>query len=184
MVIANLAIIDDQEVIKDAQGTQYGSPLACVQFQNFEQPVTSLNFSPNGRWLVVTHALAGITICDFDRGAARNHFEAQTASYSGQMQPDVRFSPDSRFVTVQDGHDMAFMFELPRVDVESGAFVLGEAGMACCVTTLPGHDIVAACDQNGVWRFSTFEKAFEAGRAEMVRQIAGARLKQTTQHIS
>lgn len=184
VVITNLAANDAQKALHDHQSTRCGSLLACVQFQNFEQPVTSLSFSPDGRWLVVAHAMAGITLCDFARGAADNQFEAQTASYSGQMRPDVCFSPDSRFVALQDGSDMAFMFELPRVDVESGAFIVNEAGMACCVTTLPGHNIVAAGDQNGVWRFCTFETAFEAGRAEMVRQIAGVRSKLSGQRIS
>lgn len=175
---------DGRVVIAHAAGAhppstedEQGGDLACVQFDHFDRPVTGLNFSPDGRWLIVTHAQAGLTLCDFFAGAESNQFVAQAVSFNNQMQPNVAFSPDSRFVALQDGPSMALMFEPPHMDIEAGAWVVGEGGMATCMAVLPKEDVLAACDPQGVWRLSRFGQVFTDGRAEMVRQIAVARMK-------
>lgn len=145
--------------------------LEPTMVHDVEQAVTSLTCSADGRWLAVTYAYCGFTLCDLHAGRSSGTYKKAFLPVDAAPVANAAFCADSKYLAVQSSNGIALMFELPHLQRHEAALALAPSGRTVALCMWPGRSTIAAADPTGVWRFGPCRWLFEGGREALQQEL-------------
>ncbi len=134
--------------------------------------ITSLTFCPKGRFVAVAYRQGGLMLLDWQRAQVSHDFAAQYIPISTQGIMDVTFCPQGTYLVVMPVQGAALMFKLPTLALTSAALVLAVSGNTQQALGVPQADLLAACDDAGVWRFCSYDWMYQGGHPVLQEKLA------------